>query len=710
MSRIRRRLAILAIWAITLTAPATASNADSRQMRCPSIAKVVSVSQDTGGNFVLLNLQRGQQLARPIIRYMPGMNGQAIMAVDFSGAVVLSGAQIFQFSDSAIRQVHLGQLVGQLNSSPPVLRMTFVAALASAFKAVDFRSSPGQLVVHLPAAPIQSLPSWVPQPRPSAAPGSENVAPQAALRGPIVIESMPDARYIRLPGSHEGVQPAHSTAQANSSTSHTSGSSLVKTALTALPTAANVHQPLDSDPPLAPARRNSAASKPKVAQLYSTLPPTAPTIIFGPPAPIVLYGPPSPTATGKTQQVASTRVLPEAAPPPLAPSIDRNQPGKPFINIVLTGNSPTSLQLHAGDLPTKTFRLHDPERFVIDIPGIDHRLVRVPDVTDDIAYIRRFRVGSPEGAPDTARVVIDLSTADTAISEKPGANAGDLLVVFGSSIGQPSQPAAAQQPTTPAEPPRPPANCLVVLDAGHGGSDPGAQRGDIQEKELTLEIVEKLKQSLQKHGVRVRLTRSDDTFISLEDRVKITNESRPDAFVSVHINSLETNVSTTGIETYFYNDTSKDLAQLIHTSLVKELAAPDRGVRKARFYVINHTPRPAILAEVGFISNKDERDKLASGEYQLHIAEALADGVMTYLAAHQQPAESGTISALPASSAEQSFTQNLQLKPKANSPIRLKKSGMREGSSRIQHDEKRKTQVARQSLKFKKSHLASTRS
>ena len=124
---------------------------------------------------------------------------------------------------------------------------------------------------------------------------------------------------------------------------------------------------------------------------------------------------------------------------------------------------------------------------MIDIPGVDHRLVRVPDVTDDIAYIRRFRIGSPEGQPDTARVVIDLSTADTAVNETAGQRSGDLLLVFGSSIDQPGQttPPVAQQPTTPLEPPQLPPNCLIVLDAGHGGSDPGAQRGDVQEKELT---------------------------------------------------------------------------------------------------------------------------------------------------------------------------------------------------------------------------------
>jgi hypothetical protein len=147
--------------------------------------------------------------------------------------------------------------------------------------------------------------------------------------------------------------------------------------------------------------------------------------------------------------------------------------------------------------------------------------------------------------------------------------------------------------------------------------------------------------------------------------------------VSVHINSLETNTHTTGIETYYQNEASKDLAKFIHNSLVAGLAAPDRGVRKARFYVINHTPVPAILAEVGFISNKEEREKLSSSDYQRQIAAAVADGVILFLserggadstasnsAGNGSASASGTISTTAPSGTGQSLTQNLQT-PKA---------------------------------------------
>ena len=127
------------------------------------------------------------------------------------------------------------------------------------------------------------------------------------------------------------------------------------------------------------------------------------------------------------------------------------------------------------------------------------------------------------------------------------------------------------------------------------------------------------------------MTRSDNTTVSLADRVKMSLEFHPDLFLSIHINSLEANTSIFGIETYYYTPQSKILAQCVHARLVQELDVPDRGVRQARFYVINHTPLPSILAEVGFISNPDERSKLVTAEYQDRIARALEDGVAQYM-------------------------------------------------------------------------------
>ncbi len=153
----------------------------------------------------------------------------------------------------------------------------------------------------------------------------------------------------------------------------------------------------------------------------------------------------------------------------------------------------------------------------------------------------------------------------------------------------------------------------------------------VQEKAITMDTIEKLKRVLESKGARVVLTRSDDTFVSLEDRVRITNNTAPTLFLSVHINAMESASDIHGIETYYLTEQSRLLADSVHECLISGLAVPDRSVRKARFYVIKNTPVPAILAEVGFISNQDERDKLISSDYQMKIAEALEHGVILYL-------------------------------------------------------------------------------
>ena len=173
----------------------------------------------------------------------------------------------------------------------------------------------------------------------------------------------------------------------------------------------------------------------------------------------------------------------------------------------------------------------------------------------------------------------------------------------------------------------------VVLDPGHGGNDPGAMRNDIMEKNLTLGIINELRHLLKSHNVSVVSTRINDDFVSLLDRVKLTNLINPDLFVSVHINSLDRDCDIQGIETYYCKDDSEDLAKTIHSNLLSNLATPNRQIRKAKFYVIKNTQIPSILAEVGFITSVDERSKLQSSEYQKLIAKSLALGIIKYLIA-----------------------------------------------------------------------------
>jgi N-acetylmuramoyl-L-alanine amidase len=175
---------------------------------------------------------------------------------------------------------------------------------------------------------------------------------------------------------------------------------------------------------------------------------------------------------------------------------------------------------------------------------------------------------------------------------------------------------------------------VVVLDAGHGGTETGAIRDGVKEKDVTLQITLALKTALEAKGAKVILTRSDDSFVSLQDRVYISNKTRPDIFVSVHINAMPQVVSPmTGVEVYYRTPQSKVLAIVLINSLVSTLQAPDRGIGVRNLYVVHHTTAPSVLCEVGFISNPGERALLLSPQYQQKVVSALSSGITTYLTA-----------------------------------------------------------------------------
>lgn len=171
---------------------------------------------------------------------------------------------------------------------------------------------------------------------------------------------------------------------------------------------------------------------------------------------------------------------------------------------------------------------------------------------------------------------------------------------------------------------------VIVIDAGHGGKDCGALRGDITEKQINLAVCIKLQNILQKKGYKVYMTRTDDTYVSLEDRTLYTEGINPAAFVSVHVNSCNSD-SPKGIETHYYHEESVELADAVHKNLLKKVSSTNRGLLKSRFYVINHTTVPAILVEIGFISNAEERQQLTTQARQQATAEGIAEGIIEFL-------------------------------------------------------------------------------
>ena len=172
---------------------------------------------------------------------------------------------------------------------------------------------------------------------------------------------------------------------------------------------------------------------------------------------------------------------------------------------------------------------------------------------------------------------------------------------------------------------------VIVIDPGHGGKDCGALRNNIYEKDITLAVSKRLQSILQKKGYKVYMTRTDDTYVSLEDRTIYSEGINPALFVSIHVNSCNSE-SPKGIETHYYHEHSLELADYVHRHLIKKIAnTTNRGLFKSRFYVINHTTVPAILVEMGFISNTAERNELISPQRQQATAEGIAEGIIEYL-------------------------------------------------------------------------------
>lgn len=214
----------------------------------------------------------------------------------------------------------------------------------------------------------------------------------------------------------------------------------------------------------------------------------------------------------------------------------------------------------------------------------------------------------------------------------------------------------------------------IMIDAGHGGKDPGAMAGGITENEFTLAMAKRLGAALQARGFTVLYTRANNKFISLQDRPDIANHKKADLFISIHVNA-NANPDVCGLETYYLDmaktqsaavvaarenavsvknisdlqviladlmlsskiEESHELARFVHNGILGKVrranfAAPDNGVRSAPFYVLVGARMPAILVECGYATNKGDAQNLRSDKFLQSQAEGLADGIAAYKA------------------------------------------------------------------------------
>lgn len=174
----------------------------------------------------------------------------------------------------------------------------------------------------------------------------------------------------------------------------------------------------------------------------------------------------------------------------------------------------------------------------------------------------------------------------------------------------------------------------VVIDAGHGGVDGGTVGGDVIEKDINLSVALKMKAILEENDVEVILTRSSDADVSLSERTTAANQANADFFISVHCNYYEGDSSIAGLECYYRSPEATE-SKAFAESIIKAAASSDdiivRDAKTEGYYVLNHTQMPAVLVEMGFLSNYSECQKLASSEYQDILSEKLVEGILREL-------------------------------------------------------------------------------
>jgi len=323
---------------------------------------------------------------------------------------------------------------------------------------------------------------------------------------------------------------------------------------------------------------------------------------------------------------------------------------KPFIDgrilIEFTQSEPTGYKLYAEEKPFTYFRVHfdnhfelisfekvasgeialvvqftkktkltdryltAPDRLVLDFEGAiyDEATKRIPV---NIGGVREIRLAQFMNEPRIVRVVVEMTThLAYRILEEGEGRAYYIQFSRGKIRG-----------------------ATVMLDAGHGGSDTGAIGvSKVYEKDITLSVTRRIQQRLESMGIKVLMTRENDRFVSLGERADLANRLLPSVFVSIHANSIP-DPSFTGVMTFHFegSEPGRLLANLIHGELLSRTGAKDKGVRTANFFVLRETVVPAVLVEIGFLTNEYEETKLKDPLYQDIVAEAVSRGVFNYL-------------------------------------------------------------------------------
>lgn len=174
----------------------------------------------------------------------------------------------------------------------------------------------------------------------------------------------------------------------------------------------------------------------------------------------------------------------------------------------------------------------------------------------------------------------------------------------------------------------------IVIDAGHGGRDPGAiaTNGAFTEKEIALRTSQLLARRLQDAGANVVMTRDDDSFVSLNNRAVLSESSGADTFISIHYDAMDTPNSMSGTTTYYYSEAERGLAETVNNYLAQYGPLSNNGVRTGDYFVLRNNRQPSILLELGYLNHDHDITVVNTDSYQATIVEAIYQGLRDYFA------------------------------------------------------------------------------
>lgn len=206
--------------------------------------------------------------------------------------------------------------------------------------------------------------------------------------------------------------------------------------------------------------------------------------------------------------------------------------------------------------------------------------------------------------------------------KKPGSSKTKSSRSSGSSTKRSSAPSTALDADAPFS--------TVVLDPGHGGHDPGGIPSNlIPEKGVALDVSQRVANHLRSAGIRVVMTRNDDRFVTLGDRVAMANAHKDGILVSVHFNSGQ-RVGARGIETFYSHPSGSPLAARIQSSLMSVAGGENRGVKRASFFVLRKAKIRAVLVECGFLTNPEDAKLAMEPLYRERLATQIANAIIEY--------------------------------------------------------------------------------